>query len=314
MAHRSKKSNNKLLLLASLTFLLVSTSALSLHTLLTPPGTVTVMEKSKSKLSSIPPLPVLGVQTDALEPVLTAPSVIALDLGSGVTLFEKNADEELFPASTTKIVTALVALDVYALDEVVTIGSMNVVGQKMGLTEGEQLTVQDLLEGMLIYSANDAAEALALHYPDGRLGFIDAMNRKVRQLHADHSHFMNPSGLENWQHFSTARDMARLAGAAIENPTFAAIVATKKTTVVSLDGSKKHSLTNINKLLESVEGVLGVKTGWTEHAKENLITYVDRNDRRVVIALLGSDDRFGETKSLIDWIYGNFSWEKVILP
>ncbi len=275
---------------------------------------MTIVEKSKSKLSSIAPLPILAAQNANTEPELTATSVIALDVNSGVTLFEKNADEELFPASTTKIVTALVALDVYALDEVVTIRPMNVVGQKMGLAAGEQLTVNDLLEGMLIYSANDAAEALAMHYPSGREGFLDAMNRKAIELHADHSHFMNPSGIENWQHVSTARDMARLAAAALDNPTFAQIVSTKKATVVSVDGSKEHKLTNINKLLGSVEGVLGVKTGWTEHAKENLVTYVDRNGKRVVIALLGSDDRFGESKTLIEWIYGSYQWENIILP
>jgi serine-type D-Ala-D-Ala carboxypeptidase (penicillin-binding protein 5/6) len=312
---RTSKSNSNLLLLSSLTFVLVATSALSMNKVNEPPKKVEVIDKeTNQRIRTFAPIPVLGAQSESLPPELSSSSIIAIDIDSGVTLLEKNPDEELFPASTTKMLTALVVLDLYQLQDEVTVGGMSVVGQKMGLIEGEVLTVNSLLEGMLIYSANDAAEALAAHHPEGRAAFIDAMNAKAQELHLMSSHFTNPTGLEDWQHVSTARDMATIAKAAMNNPIFASIVSTQKTTIQSVDGTKSHTVRNINKLLGSIEGVIGIKTGWTEHAKENLVTYVERDGKRVVISLLASDDRFGETKALIDWIYGSYEWEEVVLP
>ncbi len=314
MARKAKTKSNNLLLLSSLTFILTATVALSFNKLQKPALAQYVVNKEVGVAPAIAPLPVLSAQTDSDIPTFTAVSILALDVDSGVTLFEKNPDQVLFPASTTKIVTALVALDSYQLTDVVTIHNLSVVGQKMGLMEGEQITVNNLLKGMLIYSANDAAEALASYYPGGRPAFIEAMNRKATEFNLTNTNFTNPSGLENMSHVSTARDLSRIAAKAMNNPIFSEIVGTKSVTITSIDGTHVHKLTNINKLIGSVEGVLGVKTGYTEHAKENLITYMDRKGKRVIISLLGSDDRFGETTALINWIYGSYKWEEVQLP
>lgn len=242
-------------------------------------------------------------------PVLSAQGVIATDIDSAVVMYEKNADYPLKPASTTKILTALVALDAYSLDQIITVPYFNVIGQKMRLITGEKITTENLLYGLLVFSANDAAETFARVYPGGYDAFIQAMNKKAKELGMDNSHFVNPTGLDDNQHVSTARDMIRLAEIAMGDPEFAKIVGTREITVKSVDNRFVHRLTNINQLLGKVPGVEGVKTGWTEAARENLVTYVNRDGKKVLIALLGSQDRFGETEELIEWIYKNYSWQ-----
>lgn len=244
-------------------------------------------------------------------PILSAQGVIATDIKSGVVLYEKNADAKLLPASTTKIMTALVVLGNYNLDSVITVPKFAVVGQKMGLTWGEQITVKNLLYGLLVYSANDAAETFARSFPQGRQAFIDLMNQKAKELHLENTHFNNPVGLDDPNNYSSARDLVRLSAIAMQNKTFADTVKTEHISVKSVDDRFVHDLKNINELLGKVPGVIGVKTGWTENARENLVTYVTRDGHDIIIALLGSQDRFGETESLIEWLYKNYQWKKV---
>lgn len=244
-------------------------------------------------------------------PVLSAQGALAVDLDSAVVLYEKNADQRLLPASTTKIMTALVAFENYNLEQIVTVGRVNVIGQKMHLVMGEKISVRDLLYGLLVFSANDAAEVLAAQMPGGREAFIEAMNKKAVELHLEHSHFVNPTGLDAIDHYSSARDLVRVAEFAMRNQLFSDIVATKQMTVKSQDGKIVHPLKNINELLGKVDGVVGVKTGWTEGARENLVTLVNRDNKRILIALLGSQDRFGETKELIEWLYTNTHWKSL---
>lgn len=244
-------------------------------------------------------------------PVLSGQGIIAVDSDSNVTLYEKDADNELYPASTTKILTALVALDYYKPDQVITVLDPTVDGQKMGLVTGEQMTFDNMINGLLIYSANDAAVTLADNYPGGRDSFVNAMNNKARELNLTNSHFANPIGLDDPTQLTTARDMVRLAEIAMKNPVFAKIVGTKEKIITDITGKMSYDLTNVNQLLGKVDGVMGVKTGWTEAARENLVTYVVRNDHKVFIALLGSQDRFGETTELINWIYSSYSWQPV---
>lgn len=262
--------------------------------------------------------PIPRIKEGTTFPVFSAQGVFAVDLDSGTTLYEKNADTQLYPASTTKMMTALVAHEAYQPNETITVGRVKAPGQSMHLATGERITVSDLLNGLLIFSANDAAEVLAQNYPTTdltatpsakRAQFIAAMNEKARSLGMTGSHFKNPSGLDDPEHLTTARDMARLASYGMKNEYFAQIVGTKSKTVTSTDGKIVHRLTNINELLGKVDGVLGVKTGWTDAARENLVTYVSRNGHRVIVVVLGSSDRFGETTELVEWIYGNYSWE-----
>ncbi|MFV1917656.1 MAG: D-alanyl-D-alanine carboxypeptidase family protein, partial [Patescibacteria group bacterium] len=225
-----------------------------------------------------------------------------------------NPDKPLLPASTTKIITALIAMDYYRKDAVVRVGRIKTEGQRMGLIFGEEITVDSLLKGLLIASANDAAEVLAQGYPGGKEAFVAAMNRKATEVNLDNTNFTNPSGFDTVGHFSTARDLVRISSHAMQIPYFSEIVGTGEALVESVDGRFVHKLVNVNELVGEVEGVLGVKTGWTENARENLVTYVERDGRRVMIAVLGSQDRFGETKELIDWIFENYEWVKLDYP
>ena len=254
------------------------------------------------------------IKDDFSFPIVSAQAVLAVDLNSGVTLYEKEADKKLLPASTTKIVTSLVAMEYYPLDKILTVGNVNVDGQKMNLVYGEKISVENLLYGLLVYSANDAAEVLAQNYLGGRNGFVFAMNQKAKELYLTNTYFSNPSGLDGNGHFSTARDLVRVSWVAMKNPLFSKIVSTKEKTIKSEDKKIVHRLTNINKLLNEEEGIMGVKTGWTKEARENLVTYVERDKKKILIAVLGSQDRFGETKELIDWIFENYKWEKVFFP
>ncbi len=299
-------SKNNLLYLSLLAFVLISTTAISMDSNLSNMITYVYPKKVSKAYSDLPLL-----KENAKYPIVSAQSVMAIDLDSGVTLYEKDPNKALLPASTTKILTALVALDTYEVSQVLKVGKVSVEGQKMGLVQGEDMTFIDLLNGLLIYSANDAAEVLAQNHPAGRSVFIGLMNKKVKDLGLTNSHFTNPVGLDDGAQYSTTRDLAIVAKYAMDIPLFAEIVGTKEKTVKSVDGRFVHRLVNINKLLGEVPGVLGVKTGWTENARENLVTYVNRNNRKIMVVVLGSSDRFGETKELIEWIYSNYNWEEV---
>lgn len=293
--------------LVMLAFIFVSTTALAINGDI--PDILPILPETAT---SYAPIPVLRENSGF--PVISAQGALAVDLSSGVPLYEKNADSPLLPASTTKIVTGLVSLDNYPLNMTIKVGKVKVVGQKMGLIAGEEIKVEDLLYGLLVYSANDAAEVLAANFPGGRESFITAMNKKARDLSLKNSEFFNPSGLDGNGHVSTARDLVRVSEVAMRNPEFARIVGTKNITVKSVDGKISHRLSNINELLGKIPGVIGVKTGWTENARENLVTYIERDGRKVFIAILGSSDRFGETKELIDWIFTNYTWQEVRIP
>jgi D-alanyl-D-alanine carboxypeptidase len=296
-----------LLYLSILSFLLISSAALSLS----KNNFISIKNPFKTE-KNFAPLPVLN-STSSFS-LISAQGALVIDLNSQVTLYEKEPDKKLFPASTTKIITALVAMDYYPEGYILKVDKVKIDGQKMGLIKGEQIKVSDLLNGLLVYSANDAAEVLAENFPGGREMFVTAMNLKAKELSLENSHFTNPSGLDENGHYSTAKDLVRVAEVAMKNPRFAEIVGTKEIVAKSVDGKNLHKLVNINALLGNVEGVLGVKTGWTENARENLVTYLERDNHKIMIALLGSQDRFGETKEIIDWIFRNYQWREVKLP
>ncbi len=241
-------------------------------------------------------------------PQLTARAALALDIDSAVIMYEKNIREKLFPASTTKMMTALVSLETYPLDKIVTFTEVKVSPVKVNLEDQEKISVESLLFATLISSGNDAAEALAQVYPGGRSAFIDRMNQRAQELHLSDTHFVNPTGIDEEGHFSTALDLGRLASFALLNPEFAKIVSTQKTIVYSLDGKIEHKLTNVNELLGKLQGVVGVKTGYTQGAGESLVALTERNGHKILTVILGSTDRFGESTSLIEWAFANHEW------
>lgn len=261
-------------------------------------------------VDELPPLAPYPVFSGEAASYLTAKSAIVIDVASAAVLYQKNPDLELMPASTTKIVTALVALDSYKLDDIITVKEADdSIGHSMELVRGEQITVENLLYGILVESGNDAALALAQAYPDGYQAFVDRMNQKAEDLHADNTAFRNVSGVEQFGHTTTVRDLSIIARVAMQNPTFARMVETKSIIVKSIDGKFVHNLENINELLGVVPGLKGVKTGWTENSGECLVTYTERNGHAIVTVVLGSADRFGESQSLIEWAFTNHRWE-----
>lgn len=242
-------------------------------------------------------------------PEFTAEGIVVLDVDSGVYVYKRNEEELLAPASTTKILTAMVALDAYEPDDVVTVKTVTNDGQTMGLVPGERITVENLLYGTLIASGNDAAYALAEHYPGGVGKFVEAMNEKAKALHLTKSTFTNPVGYDDPGHKMTPMDLARLAGVALSNKTIAKMVAIPQITISDVTHTYFHALRNVNQLLGKIPGVGGVKTGWTEEAGENLVTLVERGGHHVILVVLHSKDRFGETSKLIDWVFGNYQWQ-----
>ena len=254
-------------------------------------------------------LPTINPTTQNSLPILSNPPsvsakhILILDMATRYPLYSKSADARIYPASTTKMITALVAEDYFQLDRIITVSQSYPEGQDIGLLPGEKLTVEQLLYALLVQSANDAAEILAENYPGGRQGFVSAMNSRAQSLHLKNTRFLNPTGLDEEGHYSTALDLARIAIELLRDSRLAKIVSTENA-VVSTPESP-HVLTNVNELLGKVEGVLGVKTGFTDLAGESLITLVDRQDRQVLVSILGSEDRFGDTRRLIDWIYSD---------
>lgn len=243
-----------------------------------------------------------------VEPVFSAKAIYILDLESNTVLYQKNSKTSIFPASLTKIMTAVIALDNYQADQVLTVKSADhSIGNTMNLEPKDSLTATDLIYGLLIASGNDAALTLAENFPGGYSQFVVAMNQKAKDLGLEETHFNNVSGVEDINHLSSAQDLTKLTQIALKNVIFRKAVGTKYKEITSVNGNK-YSLTSTNELLEIVPGIQGVKTGWTPEAGECLITLVNQNNHPIIITVLGSENRFEETKQIIDWVYNNFSW------
>lgn len=243
-------------------------------------------------------------------PNLFARSILIKDLGTDTILYQKDASISVPIASTTKIMTALVSSEYFNQNSILTVkDASKITGAKVGFLFGENLNFRSVLYGMLLSSGNDAAYTIAENYPGGVLGFVSAMNKKAASLNLTSTHFDNPAGFDSPKHYSSAKDLAIITQHALKNPQLAKIFATKETQIVSIDKKYNHELVNLNKLLSQVRGVLGVKTGFTQEAKENLVTYVDRDNHQILTIILGSDDRFGESTKLIEWAYSNFEWQ-----
>ncbi len=227
---------------------------------------------------------------------ISAQSAIVLDASTGRVLYEKNADKQSLIASTTKIMTALVVCEQCNVLSRVRIPkeAVGIEGSSMYLQEGEILTVQELLYGLMLHSGNDAATALAIYCGGTVEGFAELMNDKAHGLGLKGTHFMNPHGLDAPGHYSTARDLAVLTAYAMQNPIFAQTVSTKTVTAGG------RSLRNHNKLLWQVRGAEGVKTGYTKAAGRILVSSAVRDGRRLVVVTINAPDDWKDHSILID--------------
>ncbi|HCS78250.1 TPA: hypothetical protein DIV55_00735 [Patescibacteria group bacterium] len=243
-------------------------------------------------------------------PEISAEGVVIVDIDSGVSLYEKNPELRLLPASTTKIMTALVALTDYQLNEVVTVDTVITTPYVMDLVKDETITVESLLYGILVHSANDAAFALAEHHAGGVAGFVDRMNELTQTYFLQNTHLTNPIGFDDTEHYTTARDLARLSVVASKSPLLTKIASTQQITVSDTEYLRFHGLKNVNELIGKLPGVSGFKTGWTAAAGGCLVTTVERGNHMILITLLHSADRFGETEQLIEWAFGTYEWQE----
>ncbi len=214
-------------------------------------------------------------------------------------VFGKNEKLRFAPASSAKIMSALVALEYYDLDQVLIAQNVDSIeGSKMKLIEGEQIIVRNLLYGMMLPSGNDAAMVLAQRYPGGVEGFVEAMNRKARGLQMTNTKFVDPDGFDD-ANYTTAFDLARLGAYAMNNSAFKTIVGTKQITVYDITGNVSHDLRNLNELL-GIDNINGIKTGFTNEAGGVLVTSIEKNSRRYIIVVLNSADRFADTKNVVE--------------
>lgn len=251
---------------------------------------------------------VLFLCISSAAPSDSAKSAILMDADTGRILYAKNSDSQSLIASTTKIMTAIVVLEHCDPDEMFEIPpeATNIEGSSMYLQAGEQLTIRDLLYGMMLQSGNDAAVALALACSDSVAEFVDLMNLKAQQLGLHRTHFENPNGLDGESHYSTAADLARLTCCALKNADFAEIVSTKN---IQIGG---RSLTNHNKLLWSVDGAIGVKTGYTKAAGRILVSAAERNGRRLIAVTIDDGNDWEDHKALYDYGFAQYP-ERVLI-
>ncbi|MDP1743802.1 MAG: D-alanyl-D-alanine carboxypeptidase family protein [Candidatus Amesbacteria bacterium] len=261
--------------------------------------------KFKPVVYTTSPLPV--PISDFTKPPINSNHIFIMDRTSKTILWDRGSKNRVYPASTTKMMTALVAMEAFELDTTITVTRSYFEGQVVGFKPFDKLTVDQLLYALLIQSGNDAAEILAENFPGGRVAFVEAMNKKALELGLTNTHFTNPSGLDEYGHYSTALDLAHLADVAMNKSEFAKIVALENA-VITTEDNQNYIVKNVNQLLGKVPGVLGVKTGYTVGAGQSLVTLVNRDGHEVIISLLGSLDRFSDTQKIIDWVYGNFTW------
>ena len=232
---------------------------------------------------------------------ISANSAVVIDAVSGEILFEKNAYEKRGMASTTKIMTAIVALEKGNKEDIVEISekAAGVEGSSMYLKAGEKISLENLLYGLMLVSGNDAATAIAEHIAGSEENFARLMNDKAREIGVKSTNFTNPHGLSDDNHYTTAYDLAQITAYGMENPVFAEIVGTKSKTI-RREGLGETTLVNHNKLLKTYEGYIGVKTGFTKATGRCLVSASKRNGAKIVCVTLSAGDDWNDHRKLID--------------
>jgi len=247
------------------------------------------------------------------EPILGAKAAAIFDVKSGRFLYSKNPDERLPIASVTKLMTAVVILDNLDLSQIYTvpIEDINVDGLGADLYKDEQLRGEDLFKLMLIKSSNDAALTFASAAQKLGIDLVARMNEKAQMLGMADTKFTNPAGLDDNDAFSTASDLVKLVRYVQKYDLISEALITKSADITSSDGKIKHHLANTDQLLGQISGIVIGKTGYTDGALGTMVLRVAINDNKddIISVVLGSNDRFGETKTLIDWSKKAYYWK-----
>ena len=255
------------------------------------------------------PLPpeLAKAESQPAAPGVTGPSYIVMEAGSGRVLLAHRSVERRAPASLTKVMTALMVLERGRLDDIVTVDQSvksleNTESMLVGLLPGDQISVRDLLYGVLLWSGNDAALVLARHAAGSEEAFVNLMNKRATEMGLVDTRFANTHGLDARNHYSTAYDLARLARLAMQNQTFRDMVATpNRHFTVS---GEQYFMYNQNALLQSYTGADGVKIGFTDNAGQTIIGSAIRDGRRLLVVVLGSKNRWADAMALLDLGFG----------
>ena len=281
---------------------------LSLLLLLTHPLSVSALPHSlpKAQQASLAcaDLDITGV---------SAQSAVLIDADSGQVLYQKNANERLPMASTTKIMTALCAVELADVGDVITVDAraVGIEGSSAFLQKGEKLTLLQLLYALLLQSANDAAAAIAIGTAGSMEAFANEMNRKADELGLVDTHFDNPHGLDSEEHYTTATELALIARAALNHPTLRAICATRSITIPGTNEGEVRTLVNHNKMLRSYEGAIGVKTGFTKRSGRCLVSAAEREGLTLIAVTLSAPDDWNDHTRMLD--AGFAAYEQVSL-
>lgn len=251
-------------------------------------------------------------------------SAILIESKTGLVLYSKNGNEKKYPASTTKILTAIIAIEQCNLDDIVTVSKSAISSIPSGyssayLSEGEKISINDLLTVFLVHSANDAGYVLAEHISGSIDDFSDLMNQKVKEIGCENTHFTNPSGIHDENHYSTAYDLALIARYCMQNSTFKKIVSQKSCTINSTNKSDVRKYTNTNNLINPsskyyLEDCVGIKTGYTKEAKNCLISACAKDNLGLICVVLGANQidgaessRYIDSINLFNYGYSAFS-------
>jgi len=246
--------------------------------------------------------PLLPIEKATNLPNMSSQNYILIEKDTNQILIEKNINSPIYPASTTKLATALTALNVYELSKPIEINSAYKEGKIVGLVLKDQYTVQSLLKALLIYSANDAAVALANAYPGGYNTFVSSMNSLVKQYGLKNTNFVSVDGTDNPAHVSTVYDLSQLGRVASNLKAITQIAATQGDTISSIDGKHVFNLVATNELLGNEPEVIGLKTGWTPTAGEAFVGLISYKNHLFISVVADSRDRFGDTKNMLNWL------------
>lgn len=245
----------------------------------------------------------------------SAKAMCVLEKDSGRVVASKNMNLQLPMASTTKIVTALTVIqNCDNLDEIIQVDNraIGIEGSSIYLRNGELISIKDLLYGLMLRSGNDSAVALACHAGGSVEGFAQLMNETAQKAGANNSNFVTPHGLDHKDHYTTAYDLARITAYALNNPIFKEIVSTKVHTVPATNKSDKRYMSNKNRLLNTLDGCVGVKTGFTKRAGRCLVSAIERDDTTFVCVVLNCGPMFEESASLLNTVHSMYENKKII--
>lgn len=237
----------------------------------------------------------------------SAKAEIAMELTTETIITEKNADSKLPMASTTKIVTAIIIIEDCSLDEIITVhdSAVGVEGSSIYLKKDEKISIKDLLYGLMLRSGNDSAVALAIHHSGSTEKFAEVMTQRAKAMGAENSEFKNPSGLPDDNHYTTAKDLCKIACHAMKNPVFKEIVST-----TNYKGQFR-SFVNKNKILKSYEGANGVKTGYTLKAGRCLVSSAEQNGMDIVCVVLNCPEMYERSCEIFDYGFKNYKLLKL---